>query len=438
MSGRTRTGFVLVAVALLVALAGCSTILPGDTAEREVPEGYGEVGGVAYDDDLDIDASDGLSEAELERFVNRTMARIEAVRKLRYEEPVEVEVIDREQYRQQRESQTSPTNAAWENQIWQALFLVGEDRDAAEEVDEAFGDVAQGFYRAGTNEIVIVSDSETPTVDKDTLVHELTHALQDQRYGLEFGQSTRDEQAAYNTLIEGEADLVAHLYLDEWCQQWDCIRPERAAGGGSSDPAQLAEEIGLIIAQPYRQGPTYVQELKQSGGWEAVNERHENPPRTTAEIIDSDGVTEPTEITIPDRSAAEWERFDQEPTGDTLGAASLYAMLAANGVAENEDPRRYDHPAVRGWTGDRIVPYRNGGEYGYVWELAWEDSEEAEEFADAFGQVLNRNGGLARGANDYVIEDGGFAGAYRLTVEGDRVRIVGGPDRAALDEIHGA
>ncbi|WP_336326669.1 Hvo_1808 family surface protein [Halovenus sp. HT40] len=437
MSGRSRPGVLVVAVALLVVFAGCSTILPGGTAEREVPDGYGEVGGVAYDDDLDIDASDGLSEAELEQFVNRTMARIEAVRKLKYEEPVDVEIIDREQYRQQRESQTSPTDPGWENQIWRALFLVGEERDAAEEVDEAFGNAAQGFYRAGTNEIVIISDSETATVNKDTLVHELTHALQDQRYGLEFGQSTRDEQAAYNTLIEGEADLVAHLYLDEWCKQWDCIRPEQEAGGESSDPPRLAEEISLIIAQPYRQGPTYVQELKESGGWEAVNERHENPPRTTAEIIDSDGVSEPTVITIPDRSTTEWERFDQEPTGDSLGAASLYAMLAANGVADNENPRRYNHPAVRGWTGDRIVPYHSGTEYGYVWELAWENGEEAEEFADAFEQVLTRNGGLARGANDYIIEDGSFAGAYRVVVDGDRVRIVGGPDRAALDEIHG-
>lgn len=436
MSDRPRTKLVLVAVALLVALAGCSTVLPGDTAEREVPDGYGEVGSVSYDDDVDINAADGLSEAELEQLVNRTMARVEVVRELNYEEPVDVQIIDREQYRQQREGQTSPTDPAWENQIWQALFLVGEDRDATEEVDDAFGEVTQGYYRAGTNEIVIVSDSETPTVNKDTLVHELTHALQDQRYGLEFGHATRDEQAAYSTLIEGEADLVAYQYLDEWCKQWDCIRPEQEAGAESGDPPRLAEEISLIIAQPYRQGPTYVQELKRSGGWAAVNERHENPPRTTAEIIDSDGVAKPTEITIPNRSTAEWERFDQEPTGDTLGAASLYAMLAANGVADNDDPRRYDHPAVRGWTGDRIVPYRNDGEYGYVWELAWEDSEEAGEFADAFEQVLNRNGGLARGTNDYVIENGGFVGAYRLTVEGDRVRIVGGPNRAALDEIH--
>jgi hypothetical protein len=420
----------------MVVFAGCGTILPGGQ-EKQVSDGYGEVAGVSYDDELAVDASDGLSESELEQLVNRTMARIEAIRELDYKETVDVELIDREQYRQQRAARNSPTDPAWENQIWRALFLVGENRDAAEEVEDAFGDVTQGFYRAGTNEIVIVSDSETPTVDQQTLIHELTHALQDQRYGLEFGQSTRDEQAAYNTLIEGEADLVAYLYLEEWCKQWDCIRPEQEAGGGSGDPPRLAEEISLIIAQPYRQGPTYVQELEKAGGWEAVNERHENPPRTTAEIIDDEGVSEPTAITIPDRSDADWERFEQEPTGDTLGAASLYAMLAANGVAENEDPRSYDHPAVRGWTGDRIVPYHNGSESGYVWEVTWENSAEAEEFADAFRQVLSRNGGLARGSADYVIEAGSFSGAYRLTVDGNRVRIIGGPSREALDAIHG-
>jgi hypothetical protein len=426
--------FGLVLLAFLVVLAGCSTILPGGD-QREVPEGYGEVAGVEYDDELAITVEDGLSERELERLVNRTMARIEAVRELNYERPVDVEIIDREQYQQQRGQQAN-SGGAWENQIWRALFLVGQDRDATAEVEDAFTDAVQGYYRPGTNEIVIVSETETPTVNMNTLVHELTHALQDQRYGLEVGQSTRDEQAAYDTLVEGEADLVAHLYLTEWCKQWDCVRPEQAAGGGG-DPPQLAEEIALVIAQPYRQGPSYVQQLKADGGWEAVNERHQNPPRTTAEIIDDDGVSEPVGVEIPDRSGPDWERFDHEPVGDTVGSASLYAMFAANGVAENDNRREYDHPAVDGWAGDRIVPYQNGDEYGYVWELAWESPEEAEEFADAFRQVLDRNGGLARGKADYVVDAGSFEGAYRLIVEGDRVTIVGGPDRNALGQIHG-
>ena len=430
---RQSAGLVLVAAA--VVLAGCGGIL-GDTG-REVPDGYGEVGGVEYDDDIDITVEDGLSEAELERLVNRTMARIEAIRELNYKEPVDVEILSREEYREQRNAAVSPGGGAWENQMWRALFLIGQDRDATAVVEEAYGTSVQGYYSAGSDEIVIVSETETPTVGMDTLVHELTHALQDQRYGLEFGQPTRDQQAAYDTLIEGEANLVAHLYLTEWCQQWDCVRPEEAVGGEQAGASPLPEEIALVVAQPYRQGPTYVQELRADGGWEAVNERHRNPPRTTAAIIDDDGASEPTNITIPDRSAAQWERFDHEPTGDTLGAASLYAMFAANGVADDEDPRRYDHPAVEGWTGDRVVPYRSATEFGYVWELAWEDSAEAEEFAAAFGRVLERNGGLARGANDYVIEAGSFRGAYRVTVEGNRVQIVGGPDRAALDEIHG-
>ncbi|WP_436902414.1 Hvo_1808 family surface protein [Halovenus halobia] len=425
----------LLVVAAVVVLAGCGGIL-GDTG-REVPDGYGEVGGVEYDDDINVTVEDGLTEAELGRLVNRTMARIEAVRELNYKEPVDVEIIDREQYREQRNGQVSPGGGAWENQIWRGLFLVGQDRDATALVEDAFGTSVTGYYRAGTNDIVIVSESETPTVGMDTLVHELTHALQDQQYGLEFGQSTRDQQAAYDTLIEGEAGLVSHLYLKEWCQQWDCVRPEQAVGAEQPDASELPEAISLVVGQPYRVGPTYVQQLEQAGGWEAVNERHENPPRTTAAIIDDDGVAEPTEITIPDRSTPEWERFDHEPTGDTLGAASIYAMLAANGVAENEDPRRYDHPAVEGWTGDRIVPYRSNTEYGYVWELAWENTEEAEEFAGAFEQVLERNGGLARGTSSYIIESGSFEGAYRVSVDGNRVEIVGGPDREALTEIHG-
>jgi hypothetical protein len=429
----------LLAVAAVVVLAGCSGAFLPDAGGNDLAGELGEVDNVTYDQAIDVDPGDGFTEAELDRLVKRTMARIEVVRELEYKRTVEVELFTREEYRQWRaERSTSGTEAAWENQIWRGLFLIGEDRDATAVFDESLGDAVQGFYRPARDSLVIVSDAEQPTVSKSTLVHELVHALQDQQFGLSYGHDTRDAQAAYDTLVEGEAELVTRLYLEERCGEWSCIRPELDADAGEDGPTIADRGVRLALAQPYVEGVGFVADRRAEGGWEAINDLHEDPPQTTAATIYPDRPVDsaPTELSIPDRSADGWERFDHEPVGDTLGAGALYTMLASNGVIEEDDPTEYAHPAVAGWTGDRFVPYRNGEEYGYVWELAWESPAEAEAFADAYRDLLESQGGLARGAADYVIADGPFAGAYRLTVAGDRVRIVNAPDRDALGAVH--
>lgn len=420
----------LLLVVFVVALAGCSGVIPG--ADSGPPDGLGEVGNVSYDAELDVEPSAGLTETELDQFVNRSMARIEVVRELEFERPVDVTVINRSEYRTQYlDRVTGPTRPEWENQIWRGLFIIGADRNAADELDEALGGAVQGFYEPGQDSIVIVSDSETPTVRPVTLVHELTHALQDQQFGLFVGGETRDEQAAYDTLVEGEAELVSELYFER-CGDWSCPDPGFSSGG------RLEPGVAQVLLQPYTQGRQFVGRLRDEGGWEAVNEAHRNPPASTAQTITPGRypVDTPRDVTVPDRSDPGWERFDQEPEADTLGAASIFSMFAANDVIQPDRPASYSHPVSNGWDGDQFVPYRNGTAFGYVWEIAWESGEDAERFAEAYRGLLEKNGGLERGLDTYVIDEGPYAGAYRLTRYGDTVQIVNGPSRGSLSEIH--
>lgn len=423
---------LLLVVSLLV-LAGCAGVSPTDSGP---PDGLGEVGNVSYDAELDIDPSDGFDERELDRYVNRSMARIEVVRELEFRRPVDVTVVNRSEYRGRYVDRvTGPTRPEWENQIWRAMFIVGDDRDVTAVLDEAFGGSVQGFYEPGRNSIVIVSDSETPTISTDTLVHELTHALQDQQFGLAFGQESRDEQAAYDTLIEGEAQLVPELYRER-CGEWSCLETSAETGGSGVLEPGIAE----IVLQPYTQGDDFVASLKADGGWAAVNEAHENPPVSTAQTTYPERypADNPQNVTVPDRSNGEWERFDQEPVGDTLGVVSIYTMFATNGIIEPEQRGSYSHPVTEGWDGDQIVPYRNDGEYGYVWELVWDSEADAREFEEHYRELLEKKGGQIRGNDLYVLKEGPYDGVYKVTASGDRVRIVHGPSRDALSAIDGS
>jgi len=425
----------LLLVGVLVVLAGCAA---PQASDESLAGTLGEVDGITHNQSLSISASDGFTEEELQRLVKRTMARIEYVRGKEFERMVDVEVITRSEYRDRRSgSRWEGTAAQWQNQVWEGLFIVGEDRNVSAVFDETFGASVQGYYLIGQDQIVIVSDSETPTISKRTLVHELVHALQDQQFGLDDRPATRDGQMARNGLVEGEASLVPRLYLDRCGDEWSCIRPPSQGGsGGSIDPGLFS-----VVIYPYNQGPTFVETIREQGGWDAVDDVHDRLPESTEQVIHPDRYPdeEPLDVRVPDRSSAAWSRLEHDPVGERLGEAAIFAMFESNDVIDSENPRRYRHPASAGWGGDRLVPYRHeDGEFGYVWNLTWDTREDARDFHETYLALLDSNGGVERGENRYVVADDAFGDAFRVVLDGRTVRIVNGPTLDSLADIHRA
>ena len=127
------------AVALLVVLSGCTFGASFVDDRAPVGEELGWEGGYRYDDPLAaVNASDGLNASEREAVVARTMARVERIRGLEFVESVPVEVITREEYRERRSGSGGSRDEAygrWNDQVWEATFLVGEGTAVAEEFD---------------------------------------------------------------------------------------------------------------------------------------------------------------------------------------------------------------------------------------------------------------------------------------------------------------
>jgi len=426
-----RAAVLALAVAALAALAGCGVLGPADDGELGVENGY------SYDDELSVTTEDGLNETELTAVKSRAMARLERLRGLEFTEDVPVRVITREQYRANATSTPNRTHQLWNNQVWEGLFLVGEDENVSAVFDSLRGSTVQGYYSPGRDEIVVVSDAETPRIRRGTLVHELVHALQDQQFGLDESMDTQDRQLAHSGVVEGEANLLTARYQQRCESEWSCVTvPGNGGGGGGlSNPG-----VFVVLYQPYATGPDFVAAIEERGGWDAVDALHEEYPASTEQVLHPERYPddEPVDVTVPDRSSAAWDRFDHDPVADTAGEASVYAMLVANDVGETPPARYgYSHPAADGWAGDTLVPYRSAEGYGYVWETAWADAGEAREFHEAYRELLEQRGAVARGDGVWVIPEGAFADAFRVTREGSRVRVVNAPTVGDLDEIHG-
>ncbi|WP_336360678.1 Hvo_1808 family surface protein [Haladaptatus sp. ZSTT2] len=432
---RTRS---LVALAFLVVLSGCVGGLLGPQDDPD-DDTLGWENGYWHDDPLSIDESDGLNETERKAVIARTMARVEVIRGLEFKESVSVTLISREEYRARRGNDDGePTDYdRWNEQVWEGLFLVSEDDTVSDAFGGVYGSAVQGYYSGG-GEITLVSDSATPMVDRTTLSHELVHALQDQHFGFPGGRTTQDGELAADGLTEGDANYVEQLYESRCQAEWDCIaRPDR---GTSSAPDDFNRGVFSVIYQPYAEGPTFVESLRDRGGWEAVNAAYDDVPESTEQVIHPEDYPDdrPVELDVPDRSSGGWERFSLDTNADTVGEASIYAMLWANGVVTDQSPYAYAFPASTGWAGDSLVPYHNGDAYGYVWVTEWESEEDAREFHDAYRQVLERNGADPRGDGVYRIPEGEpFADAFRVTRSGTRVKIVNAPTVRELANIDG-
>ena len=423
-------------LAALVVLAGCA--VPSATSEEEPgTDRLGWENGYRYDDTIAVNASDGLNGSEREAVLARQMARLEHMRNLEFEESVEMRVITRAQYRRNRSRTWSDTHARWNDQIWEALFLVDEDTSVREAFNSTLGNSVLGFYRAGSNEVVIVSDRADPRVDRGTLVHELVHALQDQQFGLDEVPDTQDRQLARNSVVEGEANLLEDRYQQRCGSEWDCID---SPAGGAGRAGDVNRGVLLVVLTPYLQGPDFVATIERRGGWPAVDGLHREYPASMKQVLDPSQYPgeKPVDVSVRDRSSGEWQRFDHDPVADTVGPASIHAMFFQNGIrAADVERYGYAHPAAVGWTGDALVPYRNGDRFGYVWETAWESEAQARQFAETYRALLESEGAqFCDGGVAVVPAASPYDDAFRVTREGNRVRVVNAPTARELPAIY--
>ncbi|MFC4436377.1 MULTISPECIES: Hvo_1808 family surface protein [Natrialbaceae] len=453
----------LFAVVFIVVLSGCT--LPASPDRFDTDRDLGHVGDYTADDTFEFDDRTHLTESQLEAVAYRSMARIEVLRGLKFEHDVEVEVISRAEYREQRGGRSNAS--AFRNELWRGAFVVDGETDVNSALDDLYGESVRGYY-ANDRIVLVADDTSEIRIDRGTLVHELVHALQDQHFGLERRGSTIDERRAELGVLEGEANYVPHLYEQRCGEAWQCI-PDYEQPVPEPDDRPFNPALFLSIYAPYAEGPSFVAHLHETGDWDAVDRAHDDRPASTSQLIHPERYpdAEPVAVDVADRSSDDWEPYaggDGEPRTETVGEATLFATLWANGVLDRSlteggtelAPYNYSHSTTEGWAGDTFRAYHDEDDRtAHVWALAWESEEDAETFADAYRELLEANGAepvdddsdrvetdaetVDNGTDVYRIgDDDPFAGAYRITVTNERVEIVGAPAVDELEAVHAA
>ena len=468
----TRRLLAAVALVVVLMLAGCAVGYQPDApggSEPPTDDHLGYYNGYWYDETFDIDASDGLTEAETEAVFSRAMARVQLLRGLRFETDIDIDIITRDAFRDEFDdvwSAPPDDQRALDNAQHEALFLLGPDEDVVDVRRSNRGGTVLGFYQPSAERIVIVSANDPPTLDDEvTLAHELLHALQDQRLGLDLsGASTLDSINAGNGLIEGDAVVIERAY-ERNCEtgEWQCV--DTGSDSSSTLPPDFHWGVYFLNFFPYAEGPTFVEHHRDGGDWGAVDAMYDDYPTASAEIIapetyDSDAYGD---AVVRDRTRGDWDRITVEDGSDaaTVGQAGLASMFAytayagdSPGVIDRSDfrnagsdgldadrPYTYDVPHTEGWYGDRLHAYERAGDTAYVWNVTFNDAANATAFHEGYERVVEHWDGQPRDTASHggvwAFDDRDrFGGAVRIEREDNAVTVVKAPSTGALNAVH--
>lgn len=332
----------------------------------------------------------------------------QTVRELELKEPLDVEVVTREEHREIEmnalEDESATEDYADWNLLLQFLSFIDEDQDINEIYASFVSDQVLGLYDPETKQLVIISTNteEWGAIDKSTFVHETVHALQDQNFDIMsvYGDQDYlydDRFYAARSLIEGDASLAEIIYLTEY-DLLDQIQDEYGdLESVSTDdiPFFLMESMSFY----YDEGALFVMQLWQSGGWDTVNDAWVDPPTTSEQIIhpekyvDGEGAVE-VKINDPQPTfGGDWRVIEDNSWGE-LGTRIFIENGGVRSSAASD--------AAEGWGGDRVYVVTNDEESAMVWSTAWDSEDEADEFVE----ILKDSEAERIGLDEVTSEDG--------------------------------
>lgn len=325
---------------------------------------------------------------ELQRFV-------EEARGLEFRRPVVVQVLEDAAFQRRIRTLIRPSlvKGSRRLRVLKALGLVPPDVQLSRTQPDTSSYL--GLYDPRTHRLLLRGKEASPFL-RSVMVHELTHALQDQHFDLG-RQRTRSGQTAqgFTAVVEGDATRIERLYLRSLPPDQRALADEERAnleaGGG---PGALPPAVSRFLAFPYLVGAEFTTGLVGLSGQGALDDAFTRPPRTAEQLLHPvDFVAGEVALEVPkpasDRRAVVTE---------TLGEFGLRVLL--DGVVPDEEVER----ATSGWGGDRYVVWADGTLNCVRLHVTMDTAADAEELAAALATWAGGSGATVAGRQPIVVE----------------------------------
>ncbi|OGQ80933.1 MAG: hypothetical protein A3F90_00785 [Deltaproteobacteria bacterium RIFCSPLOWO2_12_FULL_60_19] len=301
------------------------------------------------------------------------------------------------------------------------LGLLPKGSDLKKTLIELYGTQVVAFYDPRAGKLVlpdgmsrwIAMDGQPAAAERDVasemvLAHELTHALQDQHFGL--GEKLKpsadgDRDLALRAVAEGDATLSGYGYLFGGLDGRSLAETSRAVQDSlkeaRSSMAGVPEALVEELLFQYYGGVAFVSRLLAERGWSGVDRLYASPPLSTEQVLHPEKyfalADPPTTIELKNLSSLfspEWVEIENEVLGELMAQVLFKQFL----------PESEAKLIAGGWDGDRFVAFRRGGEIAFIWATVWDSEKDAEEFTRGYQEILAKKYSGAGADGNFYLE----------------------------------
>ncbi len=346
-----------------------------------------------------------LAQADVARLVETLRPKVERWRGAKFREPVGVRVIDAAEARRRLTARltelSSEERIQADTDALKQLGLLPASATLVDSILSSLDGQLSGFYDPPSKTLFLLDAMPLDSAPL-ILVHELTHALDDQHYDLDAliracGPDD-DRVTALTSLVEGSAMLTMSAYVAE------------TGADGTRALAALTETAGTGTGQ-LREAPIYVQrsllapyllgERLLVGAPKVVDlavargllaRAFADPPVSTEQLIHPEKYWElarrdlPRPVALRDLASLLGKDWSLRSTG-TLGELTLAILTGAPaldlGGPQVFETANWTNAAAEGWGGDLYHHYSNGERSVTLLATVWDTPEDAREFEAA-------------------------------------------------------
>lgn len=345
----------------------------------------------------------------------KEMADVARIRGLKFLHPVKTKTVyraDLPNILRAEIAKSTPYSTEDYGLILQSLHLVGND--VTDPIDKmitllqgqilAFYDpLSHTYYSLDVPPDALKkagADMPMEMLERSVVLHELTHALQDQHFDVgrrDFAmRNDWDASLAYHCLMEGDASLVmmASVIDGMGVSFDDMMKNEQlvstitsAASADQTIPPGTPRYFAESVKFPYIEGMKFVIAAYRRGGWKAVDAIYANPPRSSREILH------------PEEYFARAGGPVAPPVAFTPAPpVAVSHLLTVEHLGEFHWAFLVGDDAARGWRNDRVtVAQDQHCDPTVLVETTWESPERARAFREAY---------IAKVPEARVVQDG--------------------------------
>lgn len=370
------TAVLLVAGALGVAghepERGAPAPAPRPVGERPAPRGAGDAPPAPV--------------SPVEAVLPELQAFVERERGLTFERPVKVTLLDDEAFEQRLRDYEPEDREELEHAqvVLQAVGLLDPGVDLFEIEQQFVAAAVLGFYDTEDEDLVVRGAEATPLV-RTTLVHELVHALEDQRFGLDREELGDEATLGLQSLAEGSAVRIEERYRRTMSRRERAEADRADLAQSLKVPDDLPDVVRVAFGFPYAYGPRLVDAILAAGGQRRLDAAFVRPPLSSEQVLDPRKYLagdDPKPVPAP---PADRPPFDDGEVGELFLALILDVELDDDAAAE----------AARGWGGDHYVAWKDGRRTCVRMQFVMDTPRDTAELARALGDWAGRRPGAS-------------------------------------------